>query len=278
MGNPASVLVISSIAAILVVFALHGLAGRAVSRRRRGFFTRLVDAFVAKLVLVIYLCVGLAALVALVAYFLPDDTAPFPPETPWSPKKAFSRLLHHEKPSGGQAQSGLADALASIEHDAAFLQDVAQTHSIPSEYLRQLSVDAWQVWRHQKYRQSPDELVLSAAEDLHTKSLYASRKPADPFSSLLVKAAIRDEHGGEVQNEEVRFCLKGLLPYADRHLSFDHSGSPAEQRLPPGSYFVWVRRTDYMLWVNRSGAPVNRQELDLGVNGESERTVDLSAQ
>jgi hypothetical protein len=88
---------------------------------------------------------------------------------------------------------------------------------------------------------------------------------------------VRDEHGEEVQNHEVRFCMKGLLPYADRHRSFDGRGSPAVRRLPPGSYFLWVRRADYMLWANRSGTAVARQELGLGVNGESERDVDLLA-
>jgi hypothetical protein len=278
VGNPAFVLVICSVAAILVVFVLHGLVMRTLSRPRRGRVARLVDAFVAKLVLVIYICVGLAALVSLVAQFLPDDSSPFPPKTPWSPKKVFSRLLRHEKPRAGQPQSALADAFASIDRDATFLRGIAQTHSIPPDYLRQLSVDAWQVWRHQKYHPSSDEPVLSAAQDLHAKSLYASRNPTNPFSSILVKATIHDEHGGEMQNDEMRFCMKGLLPYADRHRSFEHWGTPATQRLPPGSYLFWVRRADYMLWANRSAASASRQQLDLGVNGESERDIDLVAQ
>lgn len=277
MGNPAFVLVICSVAAILVVFILHGLVVRALSRRRRGRVVRLVDALVAKLVLVIYICVGLAALVSLVAQFLPDDSSPFPPKTPWSPKKVFARLLRHEKPRAGQPHNALADAFASIDHDAALLKGIAQTHTIPPDYLRQLSVDAWQVWRHQKYNVSSDEPVLSAAQDLRAKSLYADRNPTDPFSSILVKATIHDERGGEIQNGEVRFCMKGLLPYADRHRSFDHGGTPATQRLPPGSYFFWVRRADYMLWANRSTASTSRQQLDLGVNGESERDVGLVA-
>jgi hypothetical protein len=277
VGNPAFVLVICSVAAILVVFVLHALVRGAVSRTRRGFLVRLVDALVAKLVIVIYICVGLAAVVALAAQLLPDDASPLPPKTPWSPKKAFSRLLHHEKPRAGQPQSRFTDALSSIDRDAALLQEIARTHTIPPEYLRQLSVDAWQVWRHQKDPQSPDEMILSAAQDLRAKSLYASRNPANPFSSIPVKATIHDEGGGELQNYEVRFCLKGLLPYADRHRSFDRRGSPTMQQLPPGSYFLWIRRADYMLWANRSGTTVPRQELDLGANGESERNVDFLA-
>ena len=278
MGNPAFVLVICSVAAILVVFVLHGLVMRALSRTRRGRVVRLIDALVAKLVVVIYICVGLAALVSLVAQFLPDVSSPFPPKTAWSPKRVFSRLLHHEKPRAGQPQNPLTDAFASIDRDATLLKGIAQTHSIPPDYLRQLSVDAWQVWHHQKYHLMSDEPVLSAAQDLHAKAVCASRNPNDPFSSILVKATIHDEHGGEVQNDEVRFCLNGLLPYADRHRSFAHRGTPAVQRLPPGSYFFWVRRVDYMLWANRSAASVSRQQLDLGVNGESERGIDLVAQ
>jgi hypothetical protein len=277
VGNPAFVLVICSVAAILVVFVLHGLVARALSRRRHGRIVRLVDALVAKLVLVIYICVALVALVSLVAQFLPDDSSPFPPKRPWSPKKVFSRLLHHEKPRAGQPRGALADAFASIERDATLLKGIAQTHSIPPDYLRQLSVDAWQVWRHQKYNLSSDEPVLSAAQDLHAKSLYASRNPTGPFASILVKAIIHDERGGELQNVEVRYCMKGLLPYADRHRSFDDGGTPTTQRLPPGSYFFWVRRADYMVWANRTTASTSRQQVDLGVNGESERNVDLVA-
>jgi hypothetical protein len=277
VGNPAFVLVICSVAAILVVFVLHGLVVRALSRARRGRVARLVDAFVAKLVLVIYLCVGLAAVISLVAQFLPDDSSPFPPKRPWSPKKVFSRLLHREKPRAGQPQNALANAFASINRDATLLKGIAQTHSIPPDYLHQLSVDAWEVWRYHKYHPSSDEPVLSAAQDLHAKALYASRNPNDPFSSILVKATIRDESGGEIQNNEVRFCMNGLLPYADRHRSFDHRGTPAAQRLPAGSYFFWVRRADYMLWANKSAASASRQQLDLGINGESERNVDLVA-
>jgi hypothetical protein len=230
------------------------------------------------LVLVTYLFAGFVALVSLLAQLLPDDSSPFPPTKPWPPKKVFSRLLHREKPRAGQPHGALADALASIDRDATLLKGMAQTHSIPSEYLRQLSVDAWQVWRNQKYHLPSDAPVLSAAEDLRAKSLYASRNPTDPFSSILVKVNIHDDRGGGVQNDEVRFCMKGLLPYPDRHRSFDHGGSPAARRLPPGSYFLWVRRADYMLWANRSAQPAGRQQLDLGVNGESEREVDLAAQ
>ena len=278
MGNPAFVLVICSVAAILVVFVLHGLVARALSRTRRGRVVRLLDALVAKLVLVIYICVGLAALVSLVAQFLPDDSSPFPPKRPWSPKKVFSRLLHHEKPRAGQPQSALADAFAGIDRDATLLKGIAQTHPIPPDYLHQLTIDAWEVWRHQKYHPSSDEPILSAAQDLRAKASYADRSPNDPFSSVLVKATIRDERGEGMQNHEVRFCLKGLLPYADRHRSFDQRGTPAIQRLPPGSYFFWVRRADYMLWANNAAASSSRQQLDLGLNGESEQEVDLVAQ
>lgn len=277
MGNPPFVLVICSVAAILVVFVLHGLVMRGFSRRRRGRVVSLVDAIVAKLVLVIYVCVGLAALISLVAQFLPDDSSPFPPKTAWSPKKVFSRLLHHEKPRPGQPQSTLTNAFADIDRDATLLKGIAQTHRMPPDYLRQLSVDAWQVWRHQKYRLPSDEPVLSAAEDLHVKSTYASRNPADPFSSILVKATIHDESGGEVQNDEVRFCLKGLLPYPDRHRSFDHPGPSAAQRFPPGSYFFWARRADYMLWANRPASSADRRQVDLGANGEPERAIDFVA-
>lgn len=277
MGNPAFVLVICSVAAILVVFVLHGLVVKALSRTRRGRVARLVDAFVSKLVLVIYICVGLAALVSLVAQLLPDDSSPIPPKRAWSPKKVFSRLLHHERPGAGQAQSALTNAIAGIDRDATLLRGIAQTHSIPPDYLHQLSVDAWEVWRHRKYHLPSDEPVLSAAQDLHAKALYASRHPNDPFSSILVKATIRDESGGEMQNNEARFCMKGLLPYADRHRSFDHQGTPSVQRLPAGSYFFWVRRADYMLWADRSAASASRQQLDLGVNGEPERDLDLVA-
>jgi hypothetical protein len=277
VGNPPLVLVTCSVAVILVVFFLHGLVIKTLSRRRHGRIARLVDALVGKLVLVIYVCVGLAALMSLVAQFLPDDSSPFPPKQAWSPKKVFSRLLHHEKPRAGQSQGALAEAFASIDRDATLLKGIAQTHRMPPDYLRQLSVDAWQVWRHQKYHPSSDEPVLSAAEDLHVKSSYASRNPADPFSSILVKATIRDESGAPVQNDDVRFSLRGLLPYPDRHRSFDHPGTPATQRLPPGSYFFWVRRADYMLWANRSAPSASRQQVDLGVNGEPERDIHLVA-
>jgi hypothetical protein len=277
VGNPPLVLVICCVAAILVVFFLHGLVMRALARRPHGRIAKLVDALMAKLVLVIYVCVGLAAVISLVAQFLPDDSSPFPPRTAWAPKKVFSRLSRHAKPRPGQPQSALTNALTSIDRDAALLKGIAQTHRIPPDYLRQLSVDAWLVWRHRKYHLPSDEPVLSAAQDLHVKSSYASRNAADPFSSVLVKTTIRDESGGAVQNDEVRFCIKGLLPYPDRHRSFDHPGTPATQRLPPGSYFFWVRRADYMLWANRSTSSVSRQQLDLGVNGEPERDIDLVA-
>ncbi|MBW0000159.1 MAG: hypothetical protein JO015_13740 [Verrucomicrobia bacterium] len=275
MGNPPFVLVICSVAAILVVFFLHGLVMRAFSGRRQGRIAKLVDAIVAKLVLVIYVCAGFAALISLVAQFLPDDSSPFPPKRAWSSKKVFSRLLRREKPRAGQPQGALTNAFASIDRDATLLKGIAQTHPIPPDYLHQLSVDAWQVWRHQRYRLPSDEPVLSAAADLRVKSTYASRNPADPFSSILVKATIRDESGGEVQNAEARFCMKGLLPYPDQHRSFDHPGSPAAQQLPPGSYFFWERRADYMLWANRSALSASRQQVDLGINGEPKRDIDL---
>ena len=277
MGNPASVLVISSAIAVLVVLALHGLVAKAAPHRRPGRLARLVEAIVGKLILAVYLLIGLTAILAFIIWIFSDHTPPVPPETAWTPKQAFATIFRYTKVRA-DSQDNAAKVLEGIRSDTRELERLSQTYTIPPEYLLQLSADAWQVRRYRKNRGLPDELLQSAARDLRDKRLYASKNPMNPFGSVLVKVATRNGHGDEVPGLEVRYCLKGIRPYRDRQHSFERWSSPTAKQLPPGNYLIWVRRPDYMLWRDRSEATEVGKDVDVGADGASGLNLDLVTQ
>ena len=275
MGNPASVLVTCSAIAVLVVFALHALILRTRSHRRPGRLVRLLGAVTEKVILAVYVLIGVSALLAFVPWCFSDHTPTVPPQEACPRDEAFATLLRYGQPSS-RSRGSPAEVLAGVREDAQELERVSRDGSMPPVYLLQLCTDAWLVERYQRSEPGslPDTLVQSAAQDLRAKAQYANKNPRNPFGRVLVKATTQDQNGNPVNDREIRYCLKGVQRYPSRHSSFDRWSSPTSDKLLlPGAYLIWARRPDYMLW--GGGAFGVQKEVEVGVNGESEVSVNI---
>jgi len=182
------------------------------------------------------------------------------------------------KPVHDQMQTDIVQSLANIGENVKFL-DVAIRRSrnqVPREYLESLSLDAELLKRLAKrdYNSESERTRLydglkEVESDLELKVTGPGRQGGAEVVRLveiLVHARKGDQDVGAY---EVWYVPKGLLREPSRFKRFDRltdPSAPTSMKVAPGNYFIWL---------SKGSSLTDRKPVDIGVQGEARREIDV---